>query len=324
MKADMMGIGKTLQVISVISLQPRAHNNKVGNETHSFDGTGSFSEQSCHLSGFAANVSRVIGSVFTSNDHFDLYGEHDSSETDKDVENICFCKRSSMYEKFDISWIKCMCCKKNRHTNCCGFNSVEEVQDVSHFVCFSCICSKLYQSPPYFKPLAGTLIIVPSTLLSQWQQQIKEHTDGRLSVFVYSGIKAIERYVGDERFLTKKKLPPTSAVSPKKFGFAEKIDTFNDVHPMKLMTYDIVITTFEILKTELDRTISPYMAHDDFGLERTNFRKPKKFDIYPSPVTCLNWHRIVVDEAQEVQGAKTCTIFRMTMQLTGHHKWCVR
>lgn len=312
----MMGIGKTLQILSAVALQPRAqieYNQAVSSSLPN--------SRIRLIPSFDLSMSNIIASVFPS-----IGKKYFDTETDVPTENICFCKRSSFHQNVDVCWITCSYCKKGRHLKCCGFTSINEIADPSHFVCFSCICSKLYTSAPTLKLQAGTLIIVPSTLLSQWQQQVKEHTNGSLSVFVYSGIKAIEKYVSDEKFLVRKKVASTS-ISPNKLGFVEKIDTFFDIHPVKLMTYDIVITSFEVLKNELDRTISPYVIHDDVWSERTvqtNFRKPKKFDIYPSPLTCLNWYRIVLDEAQEVQGAKTSSLFRMTMQLIGKHKWCVR
>ena len=46
-------------------------------------------------------------------------------------------------------------------------------------------------------------------------------------------------------------------------------------------------------------------------------------DVLPSPIVGVHWHRIVLDEAQEVEGNESSKIVQMCMKLSGDHKWCV-
>lgn len=106
------------------------------------------------------------------------------------------------------------------------------------------------------------------------------------------------------------------------------------MHPLRLSQYDIVLTSFEVLAAELPRTDSPYangastLATTKFfadvdisakGLETKTLRREKKYRVSPSPLMCLNWRRVVLDEAQLVEGTTTAAA-KMADRLHSHHR----
>lgn len=186
-------------------------------------------------------------------------------------------------------YILCKKCNKKRHSQCCGFLDPSEYCKIENFICYSCITSKLIMMPDELKPKGGTLIVVPTTLLLQWVDQLKIHTDGRLTVYMYMGIKELCK-------------------TPASFPLT---------HPYALCDFDIVLTSFEILKEELCRTTSKYNQVQNPG----RHNRIRKYDVYPSVLACIYWCRVVLDEAQEVEGNLTSNVVQMAFRLKGMHKW---
>ncbi|XP_054921718.1 E3 ubiquitin-protein ligase SHPRH isoform X2 [Dermacentor andersoni] len=129
-----------------------------------------------------------------------------------------------------------------------------------------------------------TLIVSPSSISFQWLEEIERHQkDDRLHVMEYRGVQS--------------------------HGF---------VSPPTFANYDIVLTTYEVLKKELNFTDLPH-ANSTNG---RSFRKPRKFLPTPCPLTALMWWRICLDEAQMVEGTATKAA-QMALKLSAVNRWCV-
>jgi len=331
----MMGIGKTVQILSLISVNsPSTHEITIPIPATAIeedkDSGSSRSAGARYLQKF--KVDMQIDETTGYDDDNLIEGSKSSSGGDDNdivnIENACFCGVVNMYLSFHLGWIQCTECSKWRHASCCGFDTTDEIKSVRDFICFACVTSELLYLPDNQKPKGKTLLIVPETLLSQWIDQFNLHTDKRLSLFIYPGVKDLNK----------------CAVSSGKKNLKSKpIDNcFPQINPYALIEKDIVITTFEIFQEELNRTISPYnnnrisrSIYDinrnrkffdpvriDSSVSARSMRNPKKYDVFPSPLACINWHRIVIDEAQEVEKGNS-NLINMTMKLSGVHKWCV-
>ncbi|XP_075553383.1 E3 ubiquitin-protein ligase SHPRH isoform X5 [Dermacentor variabilis] len=129
-----------------------------------------------------------------------------------------------------------------------------------------------------------TLIVSPSSISFQWLEEIERHQkDDRLHVMEYRGVQS--------------------------HGF---------VSPPTFANYDIVLTTYEVLKRELNFTDLPHAN----STNSRSFRKPRKFLPTPCPLTALLWWRICLDEAQMVEGTATKAA-QMALKLSAVNRWCV-
>ena len=122
------------------------------------------------------------------------------------------------------------------------------------------------------QPLAcgTTLVIVPESLLAQWTEEIDKHTEeDSLRVLRYRGVSS--RYL----------------------------------NPVEVITYNIVLVTYETLKLELYR-----VQFHDYSLA---LRKKKRYSYPPSPLLAICWWRIILDEAQVVESVTAKVIFLLTL-----------
>jgi len=88
--------------------------------------------------------------------------------------------------------------------------------------------------------------------------------------------------------------------------------------PQTLAKYDVVITTYEVLSKELDYVDLPHCNLAD----GRRFRNAKRYTSLPSPLTCVQWWRVCLDEAQMVE----CTTTRsaeMALRLSAINRWCI-
>lgn len=121
-----------------------------------------------------------------------------------------------------------------------------------------------------------TLIVCPALIKQQWLDEIDKHLKD-IKVYIYNGIK--------------------------KDGY---------IHPPNLAKYDIVITTYDILRTEIDHVI----AYD------FNFRKQRRYICQLSPMLAIKWWRVCMDEAQLVETTYS-RVAQMTNYLYSEHRWAI-
>ena len=113
----------------------------------------------------------------------------------------------------------------------------------------------------------GTLVVVPITLVDQWKAEIEQHAPS-LKCFEYKGIK-----------------------DKSTAGWCEE-----GKGALELQKYDVVLTTYSVLSSELHFTEPP--PERRMRNARVHVRKT-------SPLLDLSWWRVCLDEAQMVDGGYT-------------------
>jgi E3 ubiquitin-protein ligase SHPRH len=86
----------------------------------------------------------------------------------------------------------------------------------------------------------------------------------------------------------------------------------DEFKPFDLASLDVCITTYEVLASELDHV---------FAFENMReLRKPKRYMNIPSPLVCINWWRVCLDEAQMVHSTQAkCAA--MANRLAAVNRW---
>ncbi|KAH1005134.1 hypothetical protein HUJ04_006175 [Dendroctonus ponderosae] len=121
----------------------------------------------------------------------------------------------------------------------------------------------------------ATLIVVPATLSRQWCREMETHLKYGLKVLHYEGC------------------------------------TNSPVYPAELLDYDIVITTYSVLKSDIKLT------ETNTSISR---RQQRKYWPILSPIVRVLWWRICLDEAQTVE---LPMISKITKKISACHKWAV-
>uniref|UniRef100_UPI0037E80854 E3 ubiquitin-protein ligase SHPRH n=1 Tax=Semicossyphus pulcher TaxID=241346 RepID=UPI0037E80854 len=157
-------------------------------------------------------------------------------------------------------------------------NYKEESLETTPFYCPHCLVA--------MKPVStgATLIISPSSICHQWVEEINRHIrSSSLRVLVYQGVK--------------------------KHGF---------IQPHILAEQDVVITTYDVLRSELNYVDIPHSNSKD----GRRFRNQKRYMAVPSPLVAVEWWRICLDEAQMVE-CPTAKAAEMALRLASVNRWCV-
>uniref|UniRef100_A0A3Q3WIF0 Uncharacterized protein n=1 Tax=Mola mola TaxID=94237 RepID=A0A3Q3WIF0_MOLML len=157
-------------------------------------------------------------------------------------------------------------------------NYKEESLETTPFYCPHCLVA--------MKPVStgATLIISPSSICHQWVEEINRHIrSSSLRVLVYQGVK--------------------------KHGF---------IQPHMLAEQDVVITTYDVLRSELNYVDIPHSNSED----GRRFRNQKRYMAIPSPLVAVEWWRICLDEAQMVE-CPTAKAAEMALRLASVNRWCV-
>ncbi|KAF6365312.1 SNF2 histone linker PHD RING helicase [Rhinolophus ferrumequinum] len=130
----------------------------------------------------------------------------------------------------------------------------------------------------------ATLIISPSSICHQWVDEINRHvSSSSLRVLVYQGVK--------------------------KDGFLQ---------PHFLAEQDIVIITYDVLRSELNYVDIPHSNSED----GRRLRNQKRYMAIPSPLVAVEWWRICLDEAQMVE-CPAVKAAEMAQRLSGINRWCI-
>lgn len=69
------------------------------------------------------------------------------------------------------------------------------------------------------------------------------------------------------------------------------------IQPHMLAEQDVVITTYDVLRSELNYVDIPHSNSKD----GRRFRNQKRYMAIPSPLVAVEWWRICLDEAQMVE-----------------------
>ncbi|XP_050307635.1 E3 ubiquitin-protein ligase SHPRH isoform X2 [Anthonomus grandis grandis] len=123
----------------------------------------------------------------------------------------------------------------------------------------------------------ATLIVAPSNLRHQWCKEMKSHLKPGLRILNYEGYSA------------------------------------TPVYPTELQNYDIVITTYSVLQSELRLT----ETGQSFKL-----RRQRKYWPGSSPLVKVKWWRLCLDEAQAVETPGR-VVSVMAGKIPAVHRWAV-
>ncbi|EHB10030.1 E3 ubiquitin-protein ligase SHPRH [Heterocephalus glaber] len=157
-------------------------------------------------------------------------------------------------------------------------NYKEENLKIKPFYCPHCLVA--------MEPVStrATLIISPSSICHQWVDEINRHVkSSSLRVLVYQGVK--------------------------KDGFLQ---------PHFLAEQDIVIITYDVLRSELNYVDIPHSNSED----GRRLRNQKRYMAIPSPLVAVEWWRICLDEAQMVE-CPAVKAAEMALRLSGINRWCI-
>lgn len=177
-------------------------------------------------------------------------------------------------------WLQCEMCKAWLHGSCVGCPQKPPSGD---YVCDRCV--RKSASTPVTQDCGATLIVCPAPILQQWHDEILKHTTpGTLQILVYSG-----------------QGQPGSSVP---------VTT-----PAALARADIVLTTLEVLRSELFKDM------DTTANDRSR-RRAQRFPIVPTPLTRLRWWRLCCDESQLIEGGAAKAAI-MVRKLEAVHRWAI-
>ncbi|KAF8397100.1 hypothetical protein HHK36_016007 [Tetracentron sinense] len=279
--ADEMGLGKTIELLACIF----AHRKPPSEGVISFD-----------------NEMRVTGD------------QRSNLKRLKRERVECTCGAVSESVKYKGLWVQCDMCDAWQHADCVGYspagktsNSHEvskgkgskknppinhtKKKSVTNIVAMDgnhvCqLCSELIQATDSPVATGTTLIVCPAPILSQWHTEIIRHTNpGSLKTYVYEGVRN-----------------------------ASLSNTSMDIS--ELVSADIVLTTYDVLKEDL--------SHDSDRHEgdRRFMRFQKRYPVVPTLLTKIFWWRICLDEAQMVE-SNAAAATEMALRLHAKHRWCI-
>ncbi|KAL7442692.1 hypothetical protein ACHAXM_009134 [Skeletonema potamos] len=147
---------------------------------------------------------------------------------------------------------------------------------------------RIFQSKTVIKSRA-TLIVTPPSILTQWEREIARHTK-KLKVIVYPGMKDLCGSSSSSNHL---------------------------LNPRVLADADVVLTTFNILNSDIGHSDeNPYTGTSG------RLRHGKRHIVLPSPLSSVEWYRVLLDEAQRVEAPTTASA-RMARKLRTGIRWCV-
>ncbi|DBA05124.1 TPA: hypothetical protein N0F65_004974 [Lagenidium giganteum] len=215
----------------------------------------------------------------------------------------CVCGSTDEHEQ---GWVQCSFCKSWHHQACTGYkDSVVEEQDSEQpnsssnpngeWMCFHCQVTE--------RPLFAcktTLIVSPESIHDQWESELHRHVrPGTLRLLRYPGVKVLRARLAGS-------------------GPGEQWQLLGSAG-FKMAQYDIVLTTYEALGSDLH-----HLPNETGRDRRSSLRqKRKRYAFVGSPLPLLKFWRICMDEAQVgVENAQLRAALTVA-ELQGEMKWIV-
>ena len=162
------------------------------------------------------------------------------------------------------------------------------------------------------RSLKATLIIAPHSILQQWRHEIARHAPG-LTVEVYAGLHEVTST--DESGLVR--LENLFKMNGNEdFAAAERREEERRKRLLAMSRADVVLTTYQVLRKEV------HYAADFGGQGQRTLRHAKRYAVPTCPLLACSWWRVVLDEAQMVEGTTTATA-KMALSIRARHRWCV-
>ena len=223
--------------------------------------------------------------------------KEDKEEEEEEEFNVrCVCGDCEDDKDFKGLWVACDSCDNWSHAYCVGVKS-----DKDEFTCAHCLAEEAG------KKIRGvsktTLIVVPSTILQQWRDEVlthvkpKDETKNQFEIMIYEG------------------QPQTASMGSKAVGMNEVITA------KRLAECDIVITTYDVLRKEIDRDFATNTEVND-GATRARRNNTRRYPMIPPPLTKICWWRVIMDEAQMVGGGMSAPS-KMMERIPAVNRWCV-
>ncbi|XP_003746468.1 E3 ubiquitin-protein ligase SHPRH [Galendromus occidentalis] len=145
-------------------------------------------------------------------------------------------------------------------------------------------CPQCWASSETLFPIRATLIVCPASICEQWTDEINWLVgECSLRVFVYQGVRH--------------------------HGY---------VPPDRLNKFDLIITTYGVLRKEIYHANVTTAPAD--GQRR--LRTPKRHKAMPSPLVSAEFWRVALDEAQMVESS-TVKAAQMVLSIPAINRWCV-
>ncbi|CAH0562699.1 unnamed protein product [Brassicogethes aeneus] len=186
---------------------------------------------------------------------------------------------NSYNRKVEDPMVQCICSQQIEEDIiecvCCGKSQHKQCMGYDE-TCGPYKCSQCWMNEPMFD-VPATLIITPRSLKKQWCDEIVKHISGKFRVLKYDGCRN------------------------------------SSLYPTKLHEYDLVITTYSVLQTEL------YLTHNN---EEKTFRRKRIYSPPGSPLVRVNWWRLCLDEAQAVD-APNSMVSEMSKKLSAKLRWAI-
>ncbi|KAH9284624.1 E3 ubiquitin-protein ligase SHPRH [Echinococcus granulosus] len=297
--ADEMGLGKTLEVISLIIHRPCPSDITTA---PLYD-----LKLEADLEGvFAFDAGTVV--------ELEMYeDEEDTDATVAMVEESVFCVCGGVGDgNRDLTLISCSVCNSSnlQHEECVQFRRRIDTS-AGESLWLKYICPLCWNHLRVHSK--ATLVVSPDHIWRQWQDELQKHVDlSHLKVLIYEGLNS----------------PPirlsTSTPSQQQSSFELDPDfvfTPNFVQPGELASADVVLTTYTVLQRELGWASVSAEQRVGEG-HRPTLRTAQRYLAPPSPLACVIWWRICLDEAQMAENV-TSKIARMLSEVEAVHRWCV-
>lgn len=308
--ADEMGLGKTVELLACILANPRrtsTSDQSSGNEA------AEKAAKVLHGKLMKRKVERIdcpcgaseddsFNGVWVQCDHCDAW-QHASCVgfgIEQEYSQYLGQERLSQSLGRDQSTLKRTRKKKRRKIvgEMASLDEEERIDVKEEFTCGT--CARLIGSVEVEGVSGATLIVCPTPILGQWQEEIDRHIKmGSLKVIIYEGV---QRGSSDSENQTDEHVG-----SPKRVKI---------VSAHELATADIVLTTYDTLRADL--------SHDVEGNDEQErpMRFRKRYPVVPTPLTRLRWWRICLDEAQMVE-SNSARATEMALRLDAQIRWCV-
>lgn len=304
--ADEMGLGKTIEMLSLFLIHTCP---------------SSINENMPTLDSMFEKFNLVVRETDKKTNPISMITPMHSSIDEETTIMQCLCG-SSNFARIPVSTNKKS--KNNRISNLCEYtvekenftstnteNSTKEHGALSlpfsfeKFDCIMCVCCSTWQhrhcvgwTASHNRYLCSncivqslgdagiraktTLIITPESIVQQWIEELQNHTK--------PGTLQIKVYQG--------------------------VHAEGFVSPWDLRQNDVIVTSYQVLRREL------YHANISIRGSSLNRRKRPRYSAIPSPLPCLLWWRICLDEAQMVESV-VANAAKMTSRLSAVHRWCV-
>uniref|UniRef100_A0A2K6F3X7 SNF2 histone linker PHD RING helicase n=1 Tax=Propithecus coquereli TaxID=379532 RepID=A0A2K6F3X7_PROCO len=117
---------------------------------------------------------------------------------------------------------------------------------------------------------------------------------------------------------TRQDVKQDALTLPEVGGVYQGVKKDGFLQPHFLAEQDIVIITYDVLRSELNYVDIPHSNSED----GRRLRNQKRYMAIPSPLVAVEWWRICLDEAQMVE-CPAVKAAEMAQRLSGINRWCI-